>query len=262
MKLFSSVIIIVTCCLSLFDTDNNSDKAYFEVSIQFCNETYKDFFGDEQTTNIIRLVDEKGKKHLLENEKNKPSRFFIDKLPFGKYKINYKNIKGKRTSIPIEVNQSSQTYELCIDKGVNWKEPSIFNEIADGEFLEILFEGAGGVYYYEKVVIGRQDDDFFIKSIPIKRDYSVKDETKSYYENLIFKELPTNNAFISLSDDDVVWLNHVETLMYFLETKSTCSSSEERYYFIKNGELLAEFKNGFCFKISPWGKLAKRFLNR
>ena len=54
--------------MGLFNIDNNNDKAYFEISIQFCYETYKDFFGGEQTTNIIRLIDDKGKKHLLEKQ--------------------------------------------------------------------------------------------------------------------------------------------------------------------------------------------------
>lgn len=262
MKLFSTFFILLTYWLGLFNIDNNNDKAYFEISIQFCNETYKDFFGGEQTTNIIRLIDEKGKKHLLEKEKNKPSHFFIDDLPFGKYKVNYKNIKGKRVSLPIEVNQSSQTYDLCIDENVNWVEPTILKEIKDGEFLEILFEGVGGVYYYEKLIIGKQDDDYFIKSILLKRDYTQKDETKSHYENLAFKELPTNNSFIALSADDMNWLGTIETLIHFLETNNSCSSSEERYYFIKNGELLAEFRNGFCYQISPFSKMTRRFFNR
>lgn len=260
MKLFSSLSII-TCLLSLWSIDYNNDKAYFEVSIQFCNETYKEFFGGEHTTSIIRLIDEKEKKYLLEKEKNRPSRFFIDELPFGKYKISYKNIKGRRVSVPIEVNQSSQTYDLCIDEEIVWEEPTIFNNIQEGEFLEVLFEGVGGVYYYEKIIIGRQDDEYFVKSIPLKRDYAQKDETKSHFENLVFKELPTNNKFIPISSDDISWLKNIESLMSFLETKTTCASSEERYYFIKNGELLAEYKNGFCYEISPWGKITQRFFN-
>ena len=140
MKLFSSFAIIVTCWLGLFNVDNNNDKAYFEISVQFCNETYKDFFGSEQSTSIVRLIDEKGKKYVMDNEENKPSNFFLDEVPFGKYKISYKNIKGKRVSVPIEINQSSQTHEICIDEGIVWAVPSIFTEIQDGEFLEILFE--------------------------------------------------------------------------------------------------------------------------
>jgi hypothetical protein len=260
MKIFSFFAIMV-CCFSLFITNGN-DKAYFEVSIQFCNETYKEFFGNDFTSGIIKLVDENGNKYSMEVDPKKSSRFYIHELPFGNYKITYKNIKGEKMSALVVVNQSSQTYDLCIDNGVEWVLPTIFNSIQDNEFLEILFEGVGGVYYYEKILIGRRGEEYFIKSVLLKRDYTKNDTTKSYYENLVFNEIPTKNTFTSISAYDIEWLGLIETLIRFLETKTTCAANEERYYFIKNGELLGEFRNGFCYPISPWGKVAKKFFNK
>lgn len=263
MKFLSSLL-LASYFLHFWYAYQEEETVHFEVTVNFCDETYRDFFGHTFTTNIIRLIDENGKKYLMQSENTPSSLFYIDELPLGKYKIAFKNFKGKRTSIPIEITEDNQTHELCLDEKITWKEPSLFNSIIDGEILEIIFEGSGGVYYYEKLLIERQGDEYFMKDVKIKRDYSVpEDENKSHFENLVFKEVYGQKPkSISIYEDDWIWLNNLESVIDFIETKTTCMTNEEHYYFVKNGELLAQYKNGFCFKVSPWGKMVRRFFNR
>lgn len=263
MKLFS-LLLIVGCFIHFWYGYQEKEGVHFEISINFCNETYRDFFGSTFSTKIIKLIDENGKKYLMNSDKSPASTFYIDDLPIGQYKISFKNFEGKKMILPIKISEDNQTYDLCIDENIDWRQPTLFNAIEDGEILEVIFEGSGGVYYYEKILIERQGENYFIKDIKIKRDYSVKeDETKSHYENLSFKEVERKEPkSVPISEENQLWLQSLETVMFFIETRAACMTNEEHYYFVKNGELLAEFKNGFCYRISPWGKMMKRFFNR
>lgn len=236
------------------------ETSRLEIEIFFCNDAYREYFGEEMKVSIIHLVDAKGKRYNMESDTSPSTTFFINDLPFGVYHVLYKNLKGIKISVPIEIKETEQKIDLCIEEGIEWQTPNLLTTLENEEVLELIFEGVGGTYTYEKVLIEKKDSVWYLQYFKLERDYAIpKEENKTHFENLAFKTAAKGSETITLTEEKFNWLTGLETVTRLINSRNSCSMSEERYYFVKNGELLLEVQNGFCIRISPWGKLVTKF---